>query len=280
MADPKIALVTGSSTGIGLDASIQLAVRGVQVVATMRDTSKQEALLDAASRAGVSVLVLPCDVTDSQSMQACVEATLQKFGRIDVLINNAGHGQEGTLEELSMDELRRQMEVNFFGAAEMTKLVLPHMRAAGVGRIVSVSSIAGAIGQPFNDAYCASKFALEGLMQSLSITVSNFGVTVSVVEPGPVSTPFLSNSKPVDTTRLESDPYGELRSAYLTTTAEGFRYAQSSASCAEVVVEAALTSDWKFRWQTSKMATSLVGFSLSDLDGSVVEAKVGSWLTA
>jgi NAD(P)-dependent dehydrogenase (short-subunit alcohol dehydrogenase family) len=211
-------------------------------------------------------------------MTACVDNVLDQFGRIDLLINNAGHGQEGTLEELTMDELRQQMEVNFFGAAEMTKRVLPVMRSATTGRIVSVSSIAGAIGQPFNDAYCASKFALEGLMQSLSMTLPEFGITVSVVEPGPVATPFLDNAKPVENSRIAGDPYGRLRTAYLATTSAGFAYAQTAESCAEVVVEASLTSEWKFRWQTSKMATSLVGFSLSDLDGSVVNEKVSAWL--
>jgi len=277
-ATEPVAVVTGTSAGIGLHTAVGLARHGVRVVATMRDPARSGPLLDEAARAGVDLDLLACDVIDDAQATACIDEVLARHGRLDILINNAGQGHDGTLEELSLDDLRAQLEVNFFGVARMTKLVLPSMRLARFGRIVSVSSIAGAVGQPFNDAYCASKFAMEGLMQSLSIVVAEFGIGVSVVEPGPVATGFVDSLHEPSGGAPGDDPYARARAAFAAVSAGGFSRAQSAESAAAVVVEAALTSEPRFRWQTSKMASTIVGYSLADTDGATVASRLGEWI--
>src|SRR5262249_28996669 len=138
-----------------------------------------------------------------------------RHGAVDVLVANAGVGALGTLEELSLDELRDAMEVNYFGVVRTTKAVLPGMRARGAGRLVAVSSVGGAFGQPFTDAYCAAKHAVEGLYESLQPVAARFGVHVSIVEPGPVATEFHRKSTRVArTSGVDGDPYAELWDRY------------------------------------------------------------------
>ncbi len=189
----QVALVTGTSSGMGLHTAVGLAARGVQVVATMRDPAKAGALRDAATAAGVQLEVRALDVTDATGAQSCVEAVLNSYGRMDILVNNAGRGSVASLEQLTMDDLQAQLDVNYLGVAALTRLVLPHMRRAGRGRIVTVTSVGGVVGQPFADAYCGAKFAVEGLMQSLAPVAAHFGIGVSVVEPGAVASEFVAN---------------------------------------------------------------------------------------
>lgn len=163
-----VAVVTGTSSGMGPHAAVELAGRGLTVVSTMRDPGRSDRLHAAASEAGVDLDVRPLDVTDLAAADACMDEILSDHGRVDVLVNNAGQGSVGTAEQLSMDDVRAQLEVNYLGPANLTKAVLPGMREAGRGRIVTVSSVGGAIGQPFADAYRGSKFAIEGFMQCWS----------------------------------------------------------------------------------------------------------------
>ena len=214
----QVALVTGTSSGMGLHTAVGLAARGVQVVATMRDPAKAGPLRDAASAAGVQLDVRALDVTDAASAQSCIDAVLESYGQIDILVNNAGRGSVASLEQLSLDDLQAQLDVNYLGVAALTRLVLPHMRRAGRGRIVTVTSVGGVIGQPFADAYCGAKFAVEGLMQSLAPVVARFGIDVSVVEPGAVASEFVANvagvvtpqGEPTLPDESEDDPYAEM----------------------------------------------------------------------
>src|SRR5436190_4618874 len=178
---------------MGLATAVGLARAGLTVVATMRDTGKGDALRRAAEDAGVEVDVRALDVTDFEQARACVDGVLADHGSVDVLVNNAGRGAVATLEQLSDAQLQEQLEVNYLGVARLTRLVLPSMRAAGSGRVVTVTSVGGAVGQPFADAYCAAKFAVEGLMQSLAPVAAKLGVTVSIVEPGAVGSEFVEN---------------------------------------------------------------------------------------
>ena len=273
-----VALVTGTSSGIGLAAAVGLASAGLTVVATMRDTSRADALRDAASRAGVDVDVRSLDVTDPESAEAAVQGVLADHGRIDVLVNNAGRGAVATLEQLTDAQLQEQLDVNYLGVARLTRLVLPSMRAAGRGRVVTVTSVGGAVGQPFADAYCASKFAVEGLMQSLAPVAATFGVVVSIVEPGPVASEFVGNVHRADADAPTDDPYAALLGAYLRRTAGAFDNAQTSEQAAEVIVEAATTAEPRFRWQTSEQASAFVGMSLKDLDGAGVLGLTSTWI--
>ncbi|KRE66812.1 short-chain dehydrogenase [Arthrobacter sp. Soil736] len=176
MSQP-VAFVTGASTGIGFEAAIKLASNGFTVYAGARRVDRMEPL----KAHGVNVLQL--DVTDDESMQNAVGTVLDAHARIDVLVNNAGYGSFGALEEVDLAEGRRQFEVNVFGLARMTQLVLPAMRAAGQGRIINISSIGGKFYEPLGTWYHATKFAVEGLSDALRLELKPHGVGVSIIEP-------------------------------------------------------------------------------------------------
>jgi len=176
------ALVTGASSGIGAQTAKGLLAAGYIVYAGARRVEAMRSLEAAGAR------VLPLDVTDDASMTAAVDAILRETGRIDVLVNNAGYGSFGALEDVPLDEGRRQFEVNIFGLARLTQLVLPAMRAQRAGRIINVSSVSGKIGEPFASWYHASKHALEGLSDSLRMELHPFGIDVVIIEPGPTRT--------------------------------------------------------------------------------------------
>ena len=272
-----VALVTGTSSGMGLHSAVELARRGLTVVATMRDTSRATALTDAAAQAGVEVDVRALDVTDHDAARACVDAVLADHGRIDVLVNNAGRGAVATAEQLSLDEVRDQLEVNYLGPVALTKLVLPGMREAGSGTVLTVTSVGGAVGQPFADAYCGAKFAVEGFMQSLAVVMLAHGVHVSVIEPAAVASDFVGNVARPDDVRAEG-PYAAQLEAYLARSAGAFANAQSSQDAAAAIADAATSTDYRFRWQTSEGATAFVGMSLADTDGSRVLGATRGWI--
>ena len=270
MSDRKVAVVTGTSSGIGLHTAVGLARRDIRVVATMRDTGRAGQLLDTAGKDGVELAVRELDVTDRDARLRCLDEVVAEFGTIDILVNNAGISVAGSLEQLDDAALQKQFEVNFLGVAALTRHVLGPMRRAGSGRIVTVTSNGGVIGEPFLDAYCASKFAVEGLMQSLAPVAAQFGIAVSVVEPAAVETNIVQNT---EMRCLGTDPdgqYGPLTEKFLRFVAEGFGTPQSPEDAAAVVVEAATSDTPRFRWQTSEAAIASVGLSLRDMDGSTV----------
>lgn len=178
----KIALITGASSGIGRDAALLLQEKGYQVVAAARRIDKLEELQSA----GVEPMAV--DVTDEVSLTQGVQTLLKKYGQIDILINNAGYGSYGAFEDVSQAEAKRQFEVNIFGLARLTQLVLPSMRQNHYGKIINISSIGGKMYAPFGSWYHATKFALEGLSDSLRNEVAPFGIDVVVVEPGAIKT--------------------------------------------------------------------------------------------
>ena len=177
-----VALVTGGSSGIGEAAARRLRELGWTVYAAARRTNRME---DLASM-GINTLAL--DVTDEPSTVAAVERIIGEQGRIDALVNNAGYGSYGALEDVPLSEARYQFEVNVFGLARLTQLVLPHMRKQHSGRIINVSSIGGKIHEPLGDWYHATKFAVEGLSDSLRVELRPFGIDVVVIEPGAIRT--------------------------------------------------------------------------------------------
>jgi len=191
MAMPdKIALITGSSSGFGLLTSIELAKAGFRVVATMRDPGRRERLDQAAAAAGVAdrIDVRALDVTCFDGLEGFVEAVVRDYGRLDVLVNNAGFAVAGFAEDIQLEELRLQFETNFFGAVAMTKAVLPTMRRQRSGHIIQMSSIGGLHGSVTVSSYSASKHALEGWSESLRMEVNALGIEVVLVEPGAFQT--------------------------------------------------------------------------------------------
>jgi NAD(P)-dependent dehydrogenase (short-subunit alcohol dehydrogenase family) len=185
-----LAFITGASSGFGLGASIELAKRGFFVIATMRDLSNEAKLMQLAEQAGVARLIrcYELDVTDEARISSLVTEVLTEYGRIDVLINNAGFAVAGFVEELTMEDWRRQFETNFFGVVAVTRSILPVFRNSRSGRIINVGSISGRFGFPAMGPYAASKFAMEGFSESLRLEMLPFNVYVSLVEPGAFKT--------------------------------------------------------------------------------------------
>lgn len=188
----RIALITGTSSGFGLLTALKLAGQGYKVIATMRDLSRKGELVRQAEQAGIleRLHLMTMDVTDSDSIEAAVTTIHETFGRIDVLVNNAGFAIGGFIEEISMEEWRQQMETNFFGLVAVTTAVLPVMREQGNGMIINIGSISGLFGFPGYAPYAASKFAVEGFSESLRHEMSPFGIRVVLVEPGSFRTPI------------------------------------------------------------------------------------------
>ncbi|MGO4597709.1 SDR family NAD(P)-dependent oxidoreductase [Terrabacter sp. 2RAF25] len=271
-----VALVTGTSSGMGLHAAVELARRGHTVVATMRDPSRATALTEAAREAGVELDVRVLDVTDHDAARSTIDSVIADHRRLDVLVNNAGRGAVATAEQLSLDDIRDQLEVNYLGPVALTKLVLPHMREAGSGTVLTVTSVGGAVGQPFADAYCGAKFAVEGFMQSLAVVMLPHGVRVSVIEPAAVASDFVGNVARTD--EVPDGPYAAQLAAYLARSAGAFANAQSSRDAAAAIADAAMSADYRFRWQTSDGATAFVGMSLADTDGSRVLGATRGWI--
>jgi NAD(P)-dependent dehydrogenase (short-subunit alcohol dehydrogenase family) len=182
----KVAIVTGASSGIGEATARRLHAMGYTVYAAARRVDRMAPLAEAGIRtAGV-------DVTDDGSLVAFVDRVIAESGRIDVLVNNAGYGSYGAVEEVPLDEARRQFEVNVFGLARLSQLVLPHMRRQHAGRIINISSMGGKIYEPLGGWYHATKFAVEGLSDSMRLELAPLGVQVVVIEPGAIATEWSS----------------------------------------------------------------------------------------
>jgi NAD(P)-dependent dehydrogenase (short-subunit alcohol dehydrogenase family) len=179
---PKVALVTGGSSGIGACTVRELLGAGFVVYTAARRVERMQSLADDGAH------VVAMDVTDDASMVSGVDRIIAEQGRIDVLVNNAGYGSYGAVEDVPIDEARRQFDVNVFGLARLTQLVTPHMREQGSGRIVNISSIGGKFYEPFGAWYHATKFAVEGFSDSLRLELKPFGVDVVIIEPGPIIT--------------------------------------------------------------------------------------------
>lgn len=271
----RVVVITGTSSGIGLATTVAFGRAGDTVVATMRDPSRASALEAAASTAGVGVEVLPLDVASDASVADALARVMDVHGRIDVLVNNAGLGVVATLEELTMDDLQRSFDVNFMGVARTTKAALPLMRQAGRGHLIAVTSIAGAVGQPFNDAYCAAKQAVEGLYESLCPVAATFGVRVCIVEPGPVATSFSESAARFDS---PDEDIARLKARYLAVMGAGGVRAQPAEEAADVIVAVADQTDPPLRCQTSRFTTRLIERKLADITGENVIAMTSPWI--
>ncbi|WP_030315089.1 SDR family NAD(P)-dependent oxidoreductase [Streptomyces flavochromogenes] len=273
----KVVLITGTSSGIGLAAAVAAARAGFTTVATLRDPARAGALRKAAETAGVELDIRRLDVTDAASVEECVAGVIADHGRLDAVVNNAGAGHVGTIENESVDAVRAVMEVNFFGVVTVTKAVMPHLRATG-GRLLTVTSVGGVIGQPFNEAYCAAKFAAEGFMESLAPVAATVGVTVAVIEPGAVASEFVANVGIEESAAAEAGVYGPALANYLDRTRGAFAAAQTSEAVGEAITGALTTGRPAFRIQTSDAARTFVGAKLADLDGSLVQTATSAWV--
>ena len=278
-------LITGCSSGIGRAAAISLHAAGLTVYATARQVDS----LAGLARQGIRTLAL--DVTDEASMTAAVAAIEDAAGPVGVLVNNAGYGLYGPVEQLPMDEIRRQFETNFFGLVRLTQLVLPGMRRRGRGRILNVSSMGGRITLPGGAFYHASKYAVEGLSDALRMEVAQFGIDVVLIEPGPVKTPWndvaaasLSSAAPASAeggsggggpgegdrgaggSATDGDPYAAYKAAVGASfgrTQAGLvgRFGSTSEDIAKVITQAVTARRPRARYLINPVAKSLVAMN-------------------
>ncbi|GAB2707381.1 SDR family oxidoreductase [Kitasatospora kifunensis] len=279
MTAERTVLITGTSSGIGLATAVAAAQAGWRAVATMRNTAKADALLKAAEAAGVRELVevRALDVTDPASVEACLAGIVAEHGRLDAVVNNAGAGHVGTIEQETVEEVRAVMEVNFFGVVEVTRAAMPLLRASG-GRLLTVTSVGGVVGQPFNEAYCAAKFAVEGFMESLAPVAATVGVKVSVVEPGAVASEFVANVGLDPQAVAAAGPYALALTTYLARTRNAFAAAQTPEQAAASIIEVLTAEQPAFRVQTSEAARGFTAVKLADQDGAAVQGLTTGWV--
>jgi NAD(P)-dependent dehydrogenase (short-subunit alcohol dehydrogenase family) len=256
----KIAVVTGSSSGIGFETSLLLARNEYYTYATMRNIDKSQKVKDIAKQDNLPLEVLQLDVNNEKSVKDAFAKIIEDKQRVDVLVNNAGYDVMGPVEEISLDDFKSQFETNFFGLIRVTKEVIPLMRKQRMGIIVNLSSIGGRIGFPLNSAYQSSKFALEGLSESMRYELEEFGVNIILVEPGVIKTNFFENIKVNENSIKETSPYAPLmQKGY-----EGWKpmlESNSSSSpldVAQVILKAVISNNPEIRYLVGNDAVSLI----------------------
>jgi len=270
-------VITGTSTGVGLESAILFAKNNYKVYATMRNLEKAAALQQRITAENLDVEILPLDVTKVDSIRTAIETIVEKDGKIDVLINNAGAGYAKTTEQASEEEIRWVTEVNYLGTVFCTQAVLPHMRKQRSGRIINITSVGGLVGQPFNELYCAAKFAVEGFAEALATYVGPaFNIKISNVEPGGISTAFMASaiSKTAVDGQFATGEYEPIFAQYMAgnqqRAAEGTEQVyQSAEEVAEVVLQVAAAEQAPLRVRTSAWAENFCALKTqADPDGT------------
>jgi short-subunit dehydrogenase len=203
----QVVLITGCSSGIGYETALMLARNGFHTFATMRNTKKSDSLEEIIKKERLDLIIRELDVNDDTSIENTINCIKREANRIDVLINNAGYGLVGFFEDLTLDEIRNQFEVNFFGVLNITKKIIPIMRLQKSGIIINVSSGAGQVGFPGISAYVSTKFAIEGFSESLMYELFPYGIKVVIIEPGVIKTNFFRNCIVSEHSMKKSSPY-------------------------------------------------------------------------
>ena len=239
----KVAIVTGSSSGIGFETSLLLARNDFYTYVTMRNIDKSKAITNLKQKEKLSLEVLQLDVTSDESVKEAIQKITNEQERIDILVNNAGYALVGPFEELSIEEFKEQFETNVFGVIRVTQAVLPIMRRQRCGTIVNISSIAGKIGFPLTSAYASSKFALEGLSESIAYEIEQFGIKVILIEPGVIKTNFNNNLKIGKRVTIDSNsPYVEMTQKRISRFKPRFESGSPPIEVAKVILKA-ITSE-------------------------------------
>eukprot|EP00475_Leptophrys_vorax_P015956 TRINITY_DN2233_c0_g1_i1.p1 TRINITY_DN2233_c0_g1~~TRINITY_DN2233_c0_g1_i1.p1 ORF type:complete len:283 (+),score=104.13 TRINITY_DN2233_c0_g1_i1:356-1204(+) len=268
MSKKLVAVVTGCSSGVGQSAALQLGKNGYTVYATMRNTGKAGHLEKLAGDAfNKSVFVAPMDVANDKSVQDCIDQVLDKEGQIDLLLNNAGMSLFGPIESFSMEEIINMYQANLFGSIRTTRAVLPLMKKRQSGRLVYVSSLGGTVASPFCDAYCGTKFAIEGFVEGLAPVLRQFNIKSVVVAPAAIRSSFIANSQvkheglDEKTAQLNERVWNIFMKVFET-------MAQSSDEVADVIVQkACLDANPPHRVFTNPAYAKLVNSKLTDPSG-------------
>jgi len=252
MNEKRVAIVTGSSSGIGFEISLMLARNGLTTYATMRDLHKSSMLTSIADKEKIPLRCVQLDVTDDMSVKQAIETIVNESHNIDILINNAGYGLSGALEDLLIDEIKLQFDTNFFGLIRATQAVLPIMRNHGSGIIVNISSGLGRFGIATSSAYASSKFAVEGLTESMSYELEPFGIKTILVEPGIIKTNFIKAAVLAQKSKDPNSPYFQ----FMNNMDEGMKKlienSESPEYVARVVLDAINDSNPKLRYLAGK----------------------------
>ena len=261
-----VAVVTGSSSGIGLATSLALARNGYLTYATMRNLAKRDSIQSVADKQHLPIRIVQLDVTNENSIKRAIQSILSEADRIDLLVNNAGYALTGAFEDIGIDEIKAQYETNVFGVIRVTQAVLPIMRKQGSGRIINVSSGAGRIGYPGGSAYVSSKFALEGLSESMAYEIEQFGIKTVLVEPGFVRTNFGENIATAKKAQGSNSPYSQMMQVMSSNRDRMLENASDADLVAEVVVEAATAKEPNLRYLAGKDVQQMVAAKKSISD--------------
>ena len=263
MVREETAVVTGSSTGIGFETSLALARNGFFTYATMRNLEKRgpEHLGDIAKSENLPLEVIQLDVDNDKSVSEAIGRVLGEKGRIDIVINNAGYALGGPFEETSMEEMKAQFETNFFGAVRIMQAAIPRMREQRRGKIVNITSMGGRIAVPLDSMYHGTKFALEGVSESLQYELEPFGIKIILIEPGAVGSNFWKNlkiaSKTASPHNIDS-PYKQL----VNDVSESYKQMQQNtihpSEVANVILQALLSDNPDFRYVVGKDAAAIL----------------------
>ena len=249
----KVSIVTGSSSGIGLETSVSLAQNGFLTYATMRNLDKSSIIKTAADNESLPIKVVQLNVADNRMINNAIQAIVSEAGRIDILVNNAGYGLVGAFEDLSIeDEIKNQYETNVFGLMRVTQAVLPIMRRQKSGIIVNVSSGAGLFGYPGGSAYVSTKFAVEGLSESMAYELEPFGIKVVLIEPGFIKTNFANAMVLAKKAQDPSSPYSEMMQRIQANSNEMAKNASSVDVVSKAILEAVKSKSPNLRYLVGK----------------------------
>lgn len=252
MSNQRVAVVTGASSGIGYETSLTLARNGFVTYATMRSLNKGENIKSAAEEEKLPLKIVQLDVTDDESVKDAVQSIISEASGIDVLVNNAGYGLVGALEDLAMEEIKSQYGTNLFGVIRVTQAVLPIMRKQKSGIIVNISSAAGRFAIPGQSAYVSTKFAIEGLSESIAYELEPFGIKVVLIEPGIVKTSMANNMVIAKKSQDPSSPYYRLIENAVSSIEHGLETRSSPDVVAKVVLKAVTSENPNLRYLAGK----------------------------
>jgi short-subunit dehydrogenase len=260
MQDQRVAVVTGSSSGIGLETSLTLARNSFYTYATMRklEEEKSKPITDIAKNENLKLQLIELDVNNDKSVTNAIDTVVDERKRVDVLVNNAGYALGGPLEETSMNEIKAQFETNFFGAVRAMQAVLPIMRKQRTGKIVNITSMGGRISIPLGSPYHGSKFALEGLSESIQYELEPFGIKIILIEPGAVGSNFWKNIKIAKSSSNTNSPYTQFGNQIMKIYKEMEQHTMNPSEVAKTILYAVTSDNPQLRYIVGEDAAKTI----------------------